>query len=271
MPELPEVETTLRGIAPSIVGRRVAAVAVRNSALRQPVPAALPEILHGRKVVGLRRRGKYLLMAFRHGHLLLHLGMSGSLRIVPVGTPPGRHDHLDIAFSGNALMRFNDPRRFGLALWVEGDPCTHPLLRELGPEPLSDDFDGDYLYRRARGRATPVKAFLMDGKVVVGVGNIYAAEALFMAGVSPLRAAGKISRARFGALAEAARLVLSQAIEQGGTTLRNFVGGDGKPGYFKQQLNVYGRGGEACSVCRSTLKSAVIGQRSSVYCPRCQR
>ncbi len=271
MPELPEVETTLRGIAPSVVGRRVAAAVVRNPALRQPIPDLLPEILRGRKILGLSRRGKYLLMAFRHGHLLLHLGMSGSLQIVPVGTAPGRHDHLDIAVSGNILVRFNDPRRFGLALWVEGDPSAHPLLRNLGPEPLSDAFDGDYLYRRARGRAIPVKAFLMDGKVVVGVGNIYAAEALFMAGVSPLRAAGNISRARYGALADAARLVLALAIEQGGTTLRNFVGGDGKPGYFKQQLHVYGRGGEACTVCQSTLKNVVIGQRSSVYCASCQR
>lgn len=271
MPELPEVETTLRGLSPHLVGHRVAAVEIRNAALRWPVPADLPQLLSGQQIHGLSRRGKYLLMAFAHGHLLLHLGMSGSLRMVAAHNPPGKHDHLDIAVVNSGTLRLTDPRRFGAALWVATDPMLHPLLARLGPEPLEPAFDGDYLYRVSRGRKIPVKSLLMDSHVVVGVGNIYANEALFRCGIRPLAPAGRISASRYQALARAVREVLARAIEYGGTTLRNFVGGDGKPGYFSQELNVYGRGGEPCHHCGIALKAIRLNQRATVYCGRCQR
>ena len=280
MPELPEVETTRRGIEPHLRGRTIAAVTVRQPKLRWPVPAELPQRLVGQRIERVERRAKYLLLPFpasvtkrdqQGGALLLHLGMSGSLRIIDAAEPPMAHDHLDIALDSGQALRLTDPRRFGAALWIEDEPLAHPLLAALGPEPLSDAFDGDYLFERSRGRSAPIKTFLMDGHVVVGVGNIYANEALFAAGIRPDRAAGRVSRERYGRLADAVKRILAHAIQRGGTTLRDFVGGDGKPGYFQQELSAYGRGGQPCKVCRTELIEVRLGQRSTVYCRVCQR
>ncbi len=270
MPELPEVETTRRGIAPLVEGRRVTDVVIRQPRLRWPVPPELPRLLAGRRLVGVTRRAKYLLFHFSHGALLLHLGMSGSLRVVPRGTPPRKHDHFDLVL-GKRCLRLRDPRRFGALLWTDEPPELHPLLRHLGPEPLSSAFDGDHLHRLSRGRSRPVKSFLMDARVVVGVGNIYANEALFAAGIHPARACGRVSLARYRRLAEAVREVLADAIEEGGTTLRDFQQADGRPGYFVQRLQVYGREGRPCPRCGAPIRKRSLGQRSSFYCGRCQR
>ncbi len=271
MPELPEVETTRRGIAPYIEGREVVAVTVREPRLRWPVPPTLATELAGQTVQRLERRAKYLLFRTAAGTMILHLGMSGSLRILLSPQPPGRHEHVDIAVAGGALLRYQDPRRFGSIHWTEDDPLAHPLLAHLGPEPLGPEFDGDYLFRRSRGRTMPVKAFLMDAQVVVGVGNIYANEALHRAGILPARPAGKIGLERYRRLAEAVKEVLASAIRAGGTTLRDFVSGEGKPGYFSQQLHVYGRAGEPCFQCGQPLRGSRLGQRATYYCGRCQR
>lgn len=271
MPELPEVETTLRGILPHLCGQGVVALRLRQPALRWPVPGELVQLLPGQRIRGGRRRGKYLLLALDHGHLLLHLGMSGSLRIVPATAVAGVHDHFDLVLESGALLRFTDPRRFGSLHWVQGAPEDHPLLRHLGPEPLEDEFGADYLFQRSRGRRVPIKSFLMDSRVVVGIGNIYANETLYLAGVYPLRAAGRISRARYARIVTAAKGVLGAAVAQGGTTLRDFVGGDGKPGYFRQRLGVYGRGGLPCHHCARPLRELRLAQRTTVYCPGCQR
>ena len=270
MPELPEVETTLRGIRPHVLKQRVQSVVLRQTSLRWPVPEALPRLLAQQEVVALSRRGKYLLIAFPHGHLMIHLGMSGSLSLVEPDLPAGKHDHVDIVFQGAKVLRYNDPRRFGAILWLEGDPFEHALLANLGPEPLGEAFDDDFLYRASRKKSLAVKSFLMDSKVVVGVGNIYANEALYCSGIHPLRKANRISAARYARLSCSVRQVLAAAIEQGGTTLRDFVGGDGKAGYFKQELQVYGRTGLPCCGCGRPLKELRLAQRSTVYCPRCQ-
>jgi len=243
MPELPEVETTRRGIEPHLVGQRIEAV---------------------------ERRAKYLLIRAESGTLIVHLGMSGSLRLVDAASPAAKHEHVDILLESGQALRYTDPRRFGAMLWSD-EPLAHVLLASLGPEPLGEDFDGDRLYRLSRGRSMAVKPFIMDNAVVVGVGNIYASEALFAAGIDPRRPAGSISRARYLKLGEEIRRILAMAIERGGTTLRDFVGGDGKPGYFQQELFVYGRGGEFCRNCGGTLREIRLGQRASVYCGRCQR
>ncbi len=270
MPELPEVETTCRGVAPHVEGRTVQRVEIRESRLRWPIPSQLPGWLAGQRIERVERRAKYLLFHTVSGSLLVHLGMSGSLRVLATPAPPPKtHDHVDIVFDGG-LLRYNDPRRFGCMLWVDPGE-SHPLLDDLGPEPLSPDFDGELLYQRSRGRRGPVKNFIMDGHIVVGVGNIYANEALFLAGIRPDRSAGRISQARYERLADCIKQVLTSAIEQGGTTLRDFVGSDGKPGYFVQQLNVYGRGGQPCKNCDTTLKEQRLGQRTTVYCVTCQR
>lgn len=271
MPELPEVETTLRGISPHILGRQVESVVVRQPRLRYLVPEYLADNIQGESIRDVARRGKYLLVAVGGGHILIHLGMSGSLRMVPAAAPAGKHDHLDIVLSSGQSLRYTDPRRFGVVDWLEGDPWAHPLLRNLGPEPLGRDFSGGYLHRRAGSRKVPVKGFIMDSQVVVGVGNIYANEALFLSGIHPLRDAGRISLARYDLLADTVRTVLARAIAQGGTTLRDFVGGDGRPGYFKQSLQVYGRGALPCCRCGSPLREVRLAQRTTVYCPRCQR
>ena len=269
MPELPEVETTLRGISPALLGRTITEVRVRNAALRWPVTDEVQQAC-GLRVSGLQRRAKYLLITLESGGLMIHLGMSGSLRICDEHDEPRKHDHVDIVLDSGRCMRFNDPRRFGLFCWWKAPVNQHPLLRHLGPEPLQDSFSGTYLYQKSRGRRGAVKNFIMDGKVVVGVGNIYASESLFMAGIHPARAAGRISAVRYDALVAAIRDVLERAIAQGGTTLRDFAGSDGKPGYFAQELLVYGRDGAPCFQCGTAIRKKVIGQRSSFYCPKCQ-
>jgi formamidopyrimidine-DNA glycosylase len=275
MPELPEVETTRRGLAPHLEGRRVLEATLRRKDLRWPIPKEIRTLLPGQRIDAVRRRAKYLLMDTAAGTAIWHLGMSGSMRVLPADMPVATHDHVDLSIEAMGhgkprVLRFNDPRRFGCLLW-QAPGETHELLRDLGPEPLSDDFDGDLLYERSRGRSAPVKAFLMDQKIVVGVGNIYAAEALFAAGVSPLRAAGKVSRERYGAIAEAVRAILRYAIERGGTTLRDFLSPDGAPGYFEQELSAYGRGGEPCPRCGRPMKQAMLAQRATVWCGYCQR
>lgn len=269
MPELPEVETTLRGIAPFLLHRRIRSVEVRDSRLRWPVPPRVRDAA-GQRVESLSRRAKYLLIGLETGTLMIHLGMSGSIRVLTSPEEPGKHDHFDIALD-EAVLRFNDPRRFGSFLWIDPPAGQHALLASLGPEPLSSAFSGEHLWHASRGRKLAVKNFIMDGKIVVGVGNIYASEALFMAGIHPTRPAGRISAARYDSLAAAIRDVLGRAIEQGGTTLRDYVNGSGSPGYFAQDLLVYGRAGEACFQCGSEIRSKVIGQRSSFYCVACQR
>ncbi len=269
MPELPEVETTRRGVAPHCEGRRISRLEVRQPSLRWPVPEQLPAWLAGQRIDAVERRAKYLLFRTGAGTLLVHLGMSGSLRLVQPDEPAAYHDHIDLVLEGGWRLRYNDPRRFGSFLW-QAPGELHPLLAGLGPEPLSEAFDGALLHRRSRGRRGPVKNFIMDGKIVVGVGNIYANEALFLAGIRPDRAAGRISLARYQRLSDQIKQILTNAIEQGGTTLRDFVGGDGKPGYFARQLFVYGRQGLPCKVCRRDLRELRIGQRTSTYCVACQ-
>lgn len=270
MPELPEVETTLRGIAPHVVGQKVTEIVIRQSRLRWPITAGLAELITGQRLVNVLRRGKYLLLDFGNGHALIHLGMSGSLRIVKPDEPPLFHDHFDLVF-GKCVLRYCDPRRFGCLLWVDGEPELHKLLADLGPEPLTDKFTADYLYERSRKRSQAIKQFIMDSKIVVGVGNIYANESLFMAGIKPIRKAGSLTRKNCEDLVRDVKFVLQRSIDQGGTTLRDFVGGDGKPGYFKQQLLVYGRGGEPCTLCKKPLKEVRMNDRTTVYCAACQK
>ena len=274
MPELPEVETTRRGIAPYLVGRRVRVVTLRRPDLRWPIHREIAERLPGQRIDAVERRAKYLLLHTAAGSALLHLGMSGSLRVLPADTPPRRHDHVDIRLEaqpgeGGLILRFTDPRRFGSLLW-QAPGTIHPLLAALGPEPLGGEFTGDTLWRASRGRTAAVKTFLMDSHVVVGVGNIYASEALFAARIDPRRAAGGISRARYARLATEVKLLLARAIERGGTTLRDFISPDGQPGYFLRELSVYGHAGEACPVCGTVVRQVTLGQRSTFWCPRCQ-
>lgn len=270
MPELPEVETTRRGIAPHCEGRTIRALLLREARLRWPVRPDLPALLRDRPLRRLDRRAKYLLFHFDHGILLVHLGMSGSLRLLPASAPVQKHDHIDIVFAENVALRYNDPRRFGSFQWFDKGNDPFPLAA-LGPEPLDVAFTGEHLYRASRGRRLAVKPFIMDAGIVVGVGNIYATEALFLAGIRPDRAAGRVALIRYEGLAEAIKQVLTNAISQGGTTLRDFVGGDGQPGYFAQQLYVYGRAGQPCKRCGAILRTRVIGQRASAFCIACQR
>ncbi len=270
MPELPEVETTRRGLAPHVVGRRVLALVIRQPRLREPIAREVATRVKGRTVLRLSRRGKYLLLHFANGDLIVHLGMSGSLRIVEETAEAGSHDHVDWVLDSGYRLRFRDPRRFGTVAWASSAKA-HALLRALGPEPLTSDFHATGLFDRSRGRRVAVKQFLMDHRVVAGIGNIYANEALFRAGIHPARAAGRIALCRYERLVEAVRRVLHEAIEAGGTTLRDFVGGEGQAGYFSQQLQVYGRAGQACAECGGVIACIRIGQRSTYYCPRCQR
>ena len=271
MPELPEVETSRRGIAPYVQGQRIENGVVRQRRLRWPVDREVDRRLTGATINSVGRRAKYLLVTTESGTLIIHLGMSGSLRMVDAAAVPGPHDHVDLVISTGKRLRYTDPRRFGAWLWTRAEPDRHALLRHLGPEPLGDAFDGCYLFRRSRGRRLAVKAMLMDSRIVAGVGNIYANEALFRAGIHPGRRAGRISEQRYETLAQAVREVLTEAIQQGGTTLRNFVGGEGKPGYFRQQLQVYARSGQPCRTCATPIRAMRTGQRSTFYCPRCQR
>jgi len=269
MPELPEVETTCRGIAPHITGKRVTRVIVRNPNLRWRVSGRLVKDLSGQTINAVSRRAKYLLLQTDAGTAILHLGMSGSLCLVKSTAVVGKHDHVDIVF-GKTALRLTDPRRFGSLHWTRRPPGQHRLISPLGPEPLADTFTGDYLYQASRNRKVAIKQFIMNSHIVVGIGNIYASEALYMAGIHPQRAAGKISLKKSRLLAEVIKEVLNDSIAQGGTTLRDFVNGDGKPGYFKQQLNVYGKAGEPCISCQVTIREIRQGQRSTFYCPKCQ-
>ncbi|MGR9051088.1 MAG: bifunctional DNA-formamidopyrimidine glycosylase/DNA-(apurinic or apyrimidinic site) lyase [Gammaproteobacteria bacterium] len=271
MPELPEVETTCRGIKPHIERRTIADVVIRQPRLRWPVSEEIKRLLPGLTVHEVSRRAKYILLVTDIGTVIMHLGMSGNLRILTGDAAVKKHDHADVVFTNGTVLRFNDPRRFGAILWSGGPISEHPLFKDLGPEPLSSEFDGNYLRQRAKNRNTPIKAFIMDSHNVVGVGNIYANEALFAAGIRPTRSAGNISSARYETLATSIREVLSSAIDQGGTTLRDFVNENGKPGYFKQRLQVYGRGGAPCFVCRHPLTEIRQSNRSTVFCSRCQR
>lgn len=272
MPELPEVESTRRGLAPHLLGRTVVAAVIRRRRLRLAIPRALDVALPGSVVRGVTRRAKYLLIETTTGTALVHLGMSGSLRLLPVGHAPGKHDHWDLVFDDGRVLRLNDPRRFGVLLWATGDALAHPLLRDLGPEPLELDAAAlaAHLAARARGRKGAVKQFLMDQKVVVGVGNIYASEALFRARIAPTRAAQRLKEADCARLVRAIRAVLKLAIRSGGTTLRDYVGADGRPGYFRRKLYVYERHGRPCRVCGTLIRQRRQGQRSTYYCPSCQ-
>ena len=271
MPELPEVETTCRGITPHLLGQKVKQVIIRNRNLRWPITRSLSSDIKNQTITSIARRGKYLLLNTEIGSLIMHLGMSGSLRILPSATEPAKHDHFDLVTTHGKCLRLHDPRRFGAVLWTRKSPYEHKLLKDLGPEPLTDDFNGQYLFNRSRGRKRNIKTFIMDSKIVTGVGNIYASEALFMAGIHPQRAAGRISEQRYEKLVNAIKNVLMAAIQQGGTTLKDFTQTDGKPGYFKQQLNVYGRAGENCKQCSHVIKHLVQAQRATYYCSHCQK
>ena len=271
MPELPEVETVRSGIAPHVCGKTIERILVRDDRLRRPVPTDLPERFQGALIHQVLRRAKYLLFDTDRGWLLLHLGMSGSLRLVDASSPAQKHDHVDVVLDDERSLRFCDPRRFGLLLWTTEDPESHPLLKNLGPEPLSDAFTADALWRTSRQRVLSVKSFIMDSRIVVGVGNIYASEALFRACIRPDRAAGSLKKTECTRLVAAIKTVLAEAIAAGGTTLRDFVDGSGRPGYFRIQLQVYGRDGQPCPQCGQPLSSARIGQRSSFFCRCCQK
>ena len=269
MPELPEVETSRRGIEPYLAGHTVERAEIRNRALRWPVARDFERRIAGQHIESVGRRAKYLLINTRQGSAILHLGMSGSVAIVPASTPAGVHDHVDLVLDNGDMLRFRDPRRFGSLHWSR-NPLKHKLLKDLGPEPLGDEFDGERLWQLSRGRRVAVKPFIMNAAVVVGVGNIYASEALYIAGINPRRQAGRVSRERYAELADAIREVLARAIEAGGTTLRDFYGSDGEAGYFQQQLEVYGREDEPCRRCNAPIRNIVLGQRATYYCTGCQ-
>ena len=274
MPELPEVEVTRRGIAPALTGRRVIGAIARVPALRYPLPARLGQTLEGRSLASVSRRGKYLLLDFGNGHLLVHLGMSGSLRLVAAGLPPEKHDHFDLVFdtaAGNLALRMRDPRRFGAVLWISGEPQAHPLLAVLGIEPLAEEFCAAWLKEELAGLSAAIKPTLMDSHRVVGIGNIYASESLFRAGIDPRTPAGRISLRRLERLVPAIKSTLAAAIDAGGSSLRDFIHSDGSSGYFQQQYFVYGRGGEACRVCSRPVRELRQGQRATFFCAACQR
>ena len=271
MPELPEVETTCRGIKAHIVGKRVKGVIVRQPRLRWPITPSLKEMLPGQDILNVTRRGKYLLLGAKNGTVIIHLGMSGSLQLVTSEEAPIKHDHFDIVFNNGKALRLNDPRRFGAVLWTTKPPLKHALLVSLGPEPLEHNFNADYLYDVSRKRRVTIKSFIMNSKIVVGIGNIYANEALFRSGIRPTTAAGKISKIRYQQLVKAIQEVLQAAIAKGGTTLRDFTNGEGKPGYFKQKLLIYGHAGEPCTVCNKIIKLSQQNQRATYYCSQCQR
>ncbi len=270
MPELPEVETSRRGIAPHLENQTITRIIVRNPKLRWPISPRLKQWLEDKEIKHVGRRAKYLLIQVAGGELIIHLGMSGSVRIVDANQEPAKHDHVDLVLDSGQCLRFTDPRRFGCWLWSE-QKTAQELLQNLGPEPLSEDFNEDYFWHKIRTRKAPIKQVIMDNKVVVGVGNIYAAESLFLSGIHPKRSANKVSKERIKKLTSTIKQVLSRAITQGGTTLKDFIQSDGKPGYFKQELHVYGRAGLACLLCGTEIKNLVIGQRASCYCPACQK
>ncbi len=269
MPELPEVEITKKGISPFVDSKVIQKIIVREYKLRWPIPKSLTWNLNNQKIIRLRRRAKYLLFDTIKGSMIIHLGMSGSLRIIENSQPPLKHDHVDFIF-GEYLLRYHDPRRFGCILWTSNDPMKHRLITNLGPEPLSDEFNGDYLFLASKRRASSIKTFIMNNTIVVGVGNIYANEALFLSGINPKHKANKISKIRYIKLVSSIKIILEKAIEKGGTTLRDFVNSDGKPGYFSTELNIYNRTGQSCNVCKGKIKRIKQNQRSTFYCSSCQ-
>ena len=269
MPELPEVETTLRGITPHLMGQTITEVIIRHYGLRWPITPDIIQRLQGVTITQLARRGKYLLLHLTQGTLIIHLGMSGRLALLSTPTPAQKHDHVDVRVSNQKLLRFTDPRRFGAFLWTE-DPAQHALLAHLGPEPLTADFSADYLHQRALNKKIAVKLFIMDQKIVVGVGNIYANEALFLAGIHPGTPAGVITLSQYEQLVHHIKITLQRAIKQGGTTLKDFLSSEGKPGYFSQHLHVYGRGQQPCTQCKTILIAIEMGKRNTVFCPQCQ-
>lgn len=271
MPELPEVETTRRGIEPHLNRQTIKAIVIRQRALRWPVPKQLEQKARNQKIQSVDRRGKYLLLRLETGTVIIHLGMSGSLRICTAATPVEKHDHVDFIFGNNKVLRLRDPRKFGAVLWTAGNPEKHKLLSSLGPEPLDDSFDGDYLFEHSRKRSASIKSLIMNSHIVVGVGNIYACESLFLAAINPKRKSGSLSLARCKKLAAAIKQVLAESITQGGTTLRDFIRENGKPGYFSQQLFVYGKAGEPCAKCGKPVKQIRQQQRSTFYCTHCQK
>lgn len=271
MPELPEVETTRRGIAPHLENNTITNVIVRNRSLRWPIPTGLKTKLNDHKILSVTRRAKYLLIKTDVGTLILHLGMSGSLRILPCDEIVDKHDHFELQFKDGSCLRLRDPRRFGAVLWTKDNPYQHKLLINLGPEPLDKTFNADLLFEKSRKRKTTIKQFIMDAKIVVGVGNIYASESLFLAGINPKKLAGKITKTQAKELAAAIKKILTAAIKQGGTTLKDFKSSDGKPGYFQQKLKVYGRKDDACITCKKPIKQITLGQRSTFYCSNCQK
>lgn len=270
MPELPEVETTRRGLLP-LLGQTIERVIVRNPSLRWPVPAELAQVLPGQRFKSLTRRAKYILAQCDNGTLLLHLGMSGRICLLEKDEPAGKHDHFDMHFADGHVLRLRDPRRFGAVLWIHGETSEHALLSKLGPEPLEDMFDGTWLYRNIRSRTAPIKNVIMDSHVVVGVGNIYASESLFRAKINPQTPANQLSLAQCGRLAAEIKSTLQDALKAGGSSLRDFFGADGNPGYFQQEYFVYGRTGRPCKVCGSEIQTVRLGQRSTFFCAHCQR
>jgi formamidopyrimidine-DNA glycosylase len=270
MPELPEVETTRRGIAPYILNHAIDKIIIRAPKLRWPIPKNIAKILPGQTVRSIDRRAKYLLLNFDTGTLIMHLGMSGRLQTLPTEIPAQKHDHVDIKFSNGSLLRYTDPRRFGAILWTSDLPTEHKLLKDLGPEPFTTEFNGKYLFAQAKTKKVAVKNFIMDAKVVVGVGNIYASEALFAAKIDPRTPAQNVAPEQYAVLAKHIKQILRAAIAQGGTTLKDFFDNSGKPGYFKQKLKVYGRKDLSCMVCENIIQAAMIGQRNTFFCTNCQ-
>jgi len=270
MPELPEVEVCRRGIEPHVLNQYVSNVIVRNSNMRWPITPTISEICD-EKITSIKRRAKYLLLETSKGTLMLHLGMSGTIRVIDKDTEVTKHDHFDLVLASGLALRLNDPRRFGSVLWITDDIYDHALIKKLGPEPLLPDFTEDYLYRKSRNKTVPIKTFLMNNHVVVGVGNIYANESLFKAGIDPRSKSGKILKRQYVELTRHIKETLTRAIEQGGTTLKDFTQSDGKPGYFAQELLVYGRGGELCFKCKTALKEIKQAGRATVFCPNCQQ
>ena len=271
MPELPEVETTCKGIAKHLINKTIADVIIRQPKLRWPIPARIKKELPQNKIISVERRAKYILIATKAGTLIIHLGMSGSLRIVKANTPFDKHDHFDLILKNGSCLRLHDPRRFGSVLWTKKPVLEHKLLCKLGPEPLTDEFTVNSIFNKSRKRKVNIKQFIMNAHIVVGVGNIYASEALFLAGIHPRKAAGSVSLPHFEKLVKSIKHILTAAIKQGGTTLKDFTQSDGKPGYFQQQLNVYSRKGEPCLICKKPISHCVLGQRATYYCTQCQK
>ncbi len=271
MPELPEVETSRRGIEPHLLNKKIKKISIRQHKLRWPIPKNLPQLATGRVIHAVSRRAKYIYLELENGTIIIHLGMSGSLRICTDKTPAEKHDHIDIQVANNKILRLRDPRKFGCVLWAKGSVDEHRLIKPLGPEPLSDAFTAHYLHDKAKKRQCTIKTFIMNSHIIVGVGNIYASEALFRAGINPKSKAGKISLARLEKLVAAIKLTLELAIKEGGTTLRDFTGINGQPGYFAQKLLVYGRSGEDCTQCGKPIKQFTQQARSTFYCSQCQR